>query len=171
MRGTTAAVVLGLGLALAACGPASISGTVGGQSLDASDAVYRQETLTIPFFGTSQTTQVVIGASPDSLCADLATGLQRKNGSSLVLTFVDAVVVGEYVISGNDSKVHARASKLDAVCASLVNESAGAGKVVVTRIEGGLAGTFDLAFGADRLVGSFSAVNCASSFVSVKNCL
>jgi hypothetical protein len=168
MRGNTA---LFLALALTACGPASVSGTVGGQSVDVSDAVFEKRTTTIPFLGTLTSTTVVIGSSPASLCEDLAAGIKRKGTSRVSLVFSDSVVVGEYVVGNGDSKVQAGVSKLDAVCSSLVSQSAGAGKVVITRVSDEISGTFDLAFGADRITGAFSAHACVNGFVAEKNCL
>jgi hypothetical protein len=173
MRATTklVGVVLAAGLA-AACGPASVSGTVGGKSLDSSDATGKRST----FLGTT-TAEVWIGGNTTNLCADISAGVRRMNATYLKLSFGEqgGLVPGQFAIGGIpvvDSKYAAASTIImDSACNDAVNKDAGGGSITLESFsDTQLKGSFSLAFGADMVSGSFTAATCGWTSTSQSAC-
>lgn len=163
-RSSSALLALAL---LAACGPASVSGTVAGESIDSSDAI--AEKTSVPVVGDSL--HVVIGGDTSDLCADFSQGILRKSSSRLEFTLLKlgkSLAPGAYPIK--DGAI-AAATKLDSACGDVLTRVASGGTVTITSIEAAtIEGTFDLTFDADHVEGSFSAALCSNSSTRLQSC-
>lgn len=150
------------------CGPASVTGTVGGNPIDSQDAVAELST------GIVDTLHVVIGGSSSDLCQDLSQGVLHQGQSLLQLDIVVGQIAdSSYAIGvGSNGIVSAEASKLDTACGDILKRGASGGTITLTKIAGSdIEGSFDLTFdGGDHLTGSFQAPLCANTAVDLKTC-
>jgi len=157
--------------ALAACGPASVDGKVGGRSLDASDAVVKRSAA----LGVSAA-EVWIGGATGDLCADLSAGVRRKAASYLWISFgmVGTLAPGTFTVgiaTSNDRYALAAVRELDTACNAILEKGADSGSVTVESAdEQGVSGRFGLVFDADSITGSFSARACGWSSAEDKTC-
>jgi hypothetical protein len=154
-----------------ACSPADVSGTVGGQSIDSSDAIAAKSS--IPLIGGEIVTLAIGGDSAD-LCADFAAGRVRKESSRLEIAVTQVgspLQLGAYQVARLGTGALVRAVKLDSGCGALLNKVASDGTVTITGIDtDGYEGTFQVSFDGDQLAGSFVARLCANASVDQKSC-
>jgi hypothetical protein len=173
MNKTSKSVAAGLFvmvIAAAACGGSgtSVTGTVGGQSFDAQDAVF--------ITGSSaSTTGTIVGMTTfGALCNAVTTNQIPK--SSRVLSFQLAEANGTTAgpvtgpgtfdflgsSSGATKVFAANWESFDATCTP-TSTSATGGSVTVTAVTAThIAATFDVTFGTDHITGSFDASACAA---------
>jgi hypothetical protein len=149
----------------AACGggPASVSGTVGGVTVQSSDALFG-----VPGGSTSGTVLAItsIGAA----CSKVTTGTSFK-GPATALS-IELVQNGGAVTSpgtfpelssaqGSTSAFAGSFDSWDASCSDTTTPISG-GTVTITAVSASsLTGSFDLTLGNDHITGSFNAPNCA----------
>jgi hypothetical protein len=145
---------------LAACGPASIDGTVAGVAVDDSDAIATRGGL----LGVD-VLHVVIGGDTSALCTDFAAGTLRSKASLLELSVLArGLGARTYAVGASGDIVGAKVTKLDAACGAAMTKDATSGSVTLTKVDGeGVEGRFTLTFDRDRLEGDFAAPLCAQS--------
>ena len=173
--------VIALALSLFACGgPATVTGTVAGNSFTIQDAVV----VSVSSSGSSNTGAVISMTSAANACQNIKDKIRPKGASGVVFVLVrlDAnanplpIIAGDYQVNSEPSGAGMWAlgavGKDDDACKSTIPEgqsNATSGKVTVTSVDfstGGVtAGTFDLTIGsqADKISGSFSATFCESA--------
>lgn len=157
---------LPLVLVLAACGPASVSGSIAGQSVDSSDAI---GSLSLG----NRVMSVVIGGNTSDLCADLAGKIARKDAGYLTLDIaqLDPIQPGTYVVGGGNAIVGADSSHNDTGCGKILQKSASSGTITIDKLDGPtINGSFMLQFGADKVDGSFQAKLCSTTSLDTKTC-
>ncbi len=157
-------------LLVGGCGPASVDGTVNGDSMDSSDAVAELNQGSLV-----DTLHVVIGGSTSDLCQDLSQGILHQGSTMLQLSIVAGTVQAQsYGIGTNISAatmVGATASKFDSACGDVLNASATGGTITLTKVGGSdVEGSFDLVFKSGHLTGTFTASLCANTAVDLKSC-
>jgi hypothetical protein len=154
-----------------ACGPADVSGTVGGQSIDSSDAIASKSS--IPIVG-GEIVTLAIGGDSSDLCADFAAGVVRKESSRLdiaVTQLGSPLQLGAYQVGKLGTGAMVRAVKLDSGCGQLLDKVASDGSVTITAIDtDGYEGTFLVSFDGEQLSGSFAARLCARASVDKTTC-
>lgn len=154
-----------------ACSPADVTGTVGGQSIDSSDAIAAKSS--IPLVG-GEIVTLAIGGDSSDLCADFAAGRVRKESSRLEIAVTQIgspLQLGAYQINKLGTGAVVRALKLDSGCGTLLNKVASGGTVTITGIDtDGYEGTFQVSFDGDQLAGSFAARLCARASVDTTVC-
>jgi hypothetical protein len=145
---------------LAACGPASIDGTVAGVAVDDSDAIATRGGL----LGVD-VLHLVIGGDTSTMCADFASGTLRSKASLLELSVLArGLTARTYAVGASGDIVGAKVTKLDAACGAAMTRDATAGSVTLTRVDGeAVEGRFALRFDRDELEGDFAAPLCAKS--------
>ncbi len=165
-------------LACGACGggsssPASVSGTMSGQSMDARDALSKVVTV-----GTDSVGAILISNSPNT-CAKLSANQQPRNAKWIVIAIGTQsgsrasapTGTGNYTVYSQAAIVGATGNvalavyaATDANCVAVSRIEATSGTVVLTRVDSsGYSGTFDVTFSdASHVTGSFSASTCAA---------
>jgi hypothetical protein len=176
MRALAAALLLVCG----ACGgaassPASVSGTINGQPMDAQDALSNVVTV-----GTNSVGGILIVNSANS-CAKFTARQQPRNAKAIVIaagnqSSASAVsapaATGSYTVhsgstigSATGNVATAAYVATDQNCVTTSSLDATAGTVTLTRVDSnGYSGNFDLTFAgsAGHLTGSFTANRCAA---------
>lgn len=162
-------------VAMAGCS-GSMTGTVGGVSLNVSDAIFG---VLKDDAGKSFAAYVVMADKP-KICDNLKANRNPKTATSLALTLYRFSAtdflspdVGEYTVidttpAGAGSYASADFTHSDSDCRNTLADSAASGKsglIKLTSIKGetnGSAnGTFDITFGAgDKVTGNFNASYC-----------
>src|SRR5215472_6457143 len=169
---------------VASCGssPFTVSGTIGGNSLKAGDAVSAIGNASVN--GATLTGAVVVLSNSAGLCSSAAAGKEPK--SSQFMTFVMgemfyALTTGytppavSYTIwpgtgAPTTNWAFAKYAQTDANCNQVQFTVATSGTVTVTSMSNGdVSGNFDITFGGDRVTGSFSAKNCDTLIAVLEN--
>jgi hypothetical protein len=164
---------LALALLLSACGPASVSGNVAGNSFDDDNVVGRLSQVA----GLRQVDVVIGGKGSEDLCRDLTRGDLRQGSTYLTITLSRRgdPLPGDYPVGGipflDERVANAFASRLDSACGDVLRKAATGGTVTLTEAGADLRGTFDLLFGEDRLTGSFRAPLCSATSLTLDRCL
>jgi hypothetical protein len=155
-------------------GSAAVTGTIGGESMSAQDAV--SNTLTSG--STSQGMLLITNAS--NTCTKLSANQQPKNSKAIAIGiaqqagsggFSAPAAPGTYLVM-KANEVNGIAGNLalatyvatDANCNQTTLIGASGGTVTLTRVDsGGYSGTFDITFSdASHVTGSFAANSCAA---------
>jgi hypothetical protein len=172
-KGMLAAVLL-----CGACGggsssPASVSGNIGGQSMNAQDAVSGINTV-----GTNSVAGILI-TNVANTCSMLTAHQQPRNAKAILiaigtqngLSTSAPTSTGTYpvfspagIVSARGNVAIAAYGATDANCVTVSRIDATSGTVTLTRVDSsGYAGTFDITFSdSSHVTGSFTASNCAA---------
>jgi hypothetical protein len=155
-------------LVFAACGPASVSGTLAGRTLDDTDAVGHLDTI-----AGIDTLGIVIGATQKDICTDLTSGTGVNDGSYLQLQIAaDTVKKGTYGLGLADGLVFAKAKRLNGSCSDVLGRTASGGSITLDEVTGDrVRGSFTLAFDGDKLEGTFNVRLCATTSLDFKICV
>jgi len=162
---------------VASCGssPFTVTGTIGGNSLKAGDAVSTLGAVagavaldTLPYNAAA-----VVLSNSSGLCASASSGKEPKSSQFLTLLLNDQTlhfppsVPGTYPVwplTGPQPAtfVVVQYTLTDANCLPVQSDRAISGTVTITSIgNGDVSGNFDLTFDSgDHVTGSFSAKNC-----------
>jgi hypothetical protein len=145
---------------LAACGPASVEGSVAGVEVDDSDAIATRGSL----LGLD-VLHVVIGGDTSNLCADFAAGaLQAKTSLLELSVLARGLAARGYAVGASGDIVAANVTSFDAACGVSMRKAATTGRVTLTKVDGAaVEGSFTLRFDGDTLEGEFAAPLCAKS--------
>lgn len=160
-------------MALTACssssgggsGSASVTGTIQGAAVPASDSVGLSSVSTAN--GTSEAAVGAIITNVANACGVLQSHANPANATALVLAVSasgSSVGTGTYDIVSQGFGATASYAKQDSTCNTSFSENASGGSVTLTAVSGSsVSGTFDLTFGSDHVTGSFSAPICSYS--------
>ncbi len=144
-------------------GTASVTGTIQGAAIPASDAVGLSSVAS----GSSEAAVGAIITNIASACSVLQDHGNPPSATALVVAVSamgGSVATGTYGIVSQGFGATASYATEDATCNTSFSESASSGSVTLTTVSGStVAGTFDLTFGGDHLTGSFSAPVCSYS--------
>jgi hypothetical protein len=177
-KGILASAILACVACSGSSSPASVSGTIGGQSFGAQDSV--SNVLSIGFGSAG----VVLITNAPNTCGKLSAGQEPRNAQAVFLlvgnqtagvvsaptaagsfTVHDSATVGSF--SGPVAVAQYQA--IDANCLPIAQIEAISGTVTLTRVDStGYAGTFDLTFSdASHATGSFTANQCAALTMNI----
>jgi len=158
---------------VASCGssPFTVTGTIGGNSLKAGDALSALGAVaydSIPYNAAA-----VVLSNSSGLCASASSGKEPKSSQFWTLALNDHTgtsppsVLGTYTVwplTGPQPAtfVVVQYTLTDANCLPVQSDRATSGTVTITSISNGdVSGNFDLTFDTgDHVTGSFSAKNC-----------
>jgi hypothetical protein len=164
------AVVVVLVATLAACssssgggsGTASVSGTIQGAAVPATDSVGLSSVSTQN--GVSEAAVGAIITNIANACGVLQDHGNPPGATALVVAVSasgGSVATGTYGIVSQGFGATASYATQDMNCNPSLNETATGGSVTLTSVSGSsVSGTFDLTFSGDHLTGSFSAPIC-----------
>jgi hypothetical protein len=147
-------------------GDATVSGTIQGATVPASDVVGLYYVATFDG-GVSQAQAGVIVTNVANACGVLQAHGNPPNATSLELVVSalgSSVATGNYAIVPQGYGASASYATVDGNCNPSFVDGATGGSITLTTVSGStIAGTFDLTFGSDHLTGSFSAPICTYS--------
>jgi hypothetical protein len=164
------AAAVSIGATVAACssssggagsGTASVTGTIQGAAVPASDAVGLSSVAS----GGSEAAVGAIITNVASACTVLQDHGNPPGATALIVAVSamgGSVATGTYAVVTQGFGATASYATQDATCNTSFSENASGGSVTLTTVSGStVAGTFDLTFGSDHLTGSFSAPICS----------
>jgi hypothetical protein len=154
--------------------PASVNGTIGGQSMSAKDAI--SGVLALQSNGS---VGVVLITTIANTCSEFSGGHGPKSAQAIVIALANvgtsslspAQTPGDYTIydanatNPGPNLAAVAYETTDATCNQTTSLQASSGKVTLTRADSkGYAGTFDVTFpnGGGHVTGEFDTANCSS---------
>jgi hypothetical protein len=160
---------MAVAIAAAACssssgggtGTASVTGTIQGAAVPASDTVGLSSVAS----GGSEAAVGAIITNIAGACGVLQSHGNPPSATALIVAVTamgGSVATGTYGVVSQGFGASASYATEDTSCNTSFSENASSGSVTLTTVSAStVAGTFDLTFGSDHLTGSFSAPICS----------
>jgi len=160
-------------------GPATVNGTIIGQSMNARDSVSNVVDVAIVNVSFGGSAGLVLITAAPNACANLAASELKKNAKAIFIqvgtqtgrTISPPSGNGNYTVYGTSSIAAATGNvaaalyvATDAKCAPVLDDEATSGTVRLTQVDAnGYSGTFDITFAdGSHVTGSFTANKCAA---------